>query len=157
MAQRFPPGITALARKHRLGTPLKRYNQLGMILLISPVPILFLGVDLFTILQSLLTNPSHFSLAAVALAQVVFLGFAGYGIYHMWIQYSTYFYLCTEGFLEIKRGRPPTVKHALRWDYVRSTRVSQRINWFVTDKQGREFRINCAAVFDRCKDAAARN
>lgn len=153
MSQTFPPGITALAHKHRLGTPLECYTQLGIILLSSALLVIFVVSDILYIL-ALLTHPSHFNPAQDVLWQALELGLVGYCIYYIWSQYSTYFYLCTEGFLELKRGNPPTVKHALRWDEVRSTRRSRRAYYFVTDKQGQEFRINSRAIWNRCNQQA---
>lgn len=149
MAQRFPPGITALAHKHRLGTPLKRYTQLGMVLLFSALLVIFVVVYI-SLTLNLLTHPPHLKLAQVVFSQVLSLGLIGFCIYFIRNQYSTYSYLCTEGFLELKRGNPPTVKHALRWDEVRSTRRSGNVAYYVTDEQGQEFRINSYAIWDCC-------
>lgn len=149
MTQALPPGISALAHQHRLGTPLKCYTQSGKILVLSALIVIFILSDVLYLL-SILAHPANASLWQVASWQAVELALMGFGIYTIWNLRSTYFYLCAAGFLELKRGNPPTVKHALRWDDVRGTR-SRRASYYVTDKQGREFRINCHAIWDRCQ------
>jgi hypothetical protein len=150
MAQALPPGISALAHQHRLGTPLKCYTQSGIILLLSILIVILVLTDVLYLLV-VLAHPASFQLGSGLLWQAWELVLVVFALYTIWDQRSSYFYLCSAGFLELKRGKALTVKHALRWDDVRGVRRS-RGRYYVTDKQDWEFRINCRDIWKRCRE-----
>ena len=152
MTQELLPGISALAHEHRVGTPIKRYDYSVLVVVAWVLIGIFLLSEILYLL-AVLSHPGHFTPAQVINSQGPDLILFGVGIFSLWRLRASYFYLCSAGFLELKRGKALTVKHALRWDDVRSTRRTLR-GYYITNKQGVEIRISNKAIWDRCNQQA---
>jgi len=125
MAQTFHPAIKKLARTHRLGTPEQLYTRhLVSLRLLFGISACFALFDIFYSILTLQSNANTSTVRGDPVGLVVVMQFflavlicfmgSGY--------FQPYYCRCTEGFLVLKRGDPPKLLHAVRWDDVTSTR-----------------------------------
>src|SRR5262249_33485734 len=75
--------------------------------------------------------------------------------------FQPYYCRCTSGFLVLKRGDPPKLLHAVRWDDVTGTRrvstvgggiLTTRYKYYVSTRHGKEIRIVTNGNGDRSTD-----
>lgn len=154
-ARGFPPAIEKLAHKHRLGTPEHLYTHSGSVRLLFGFPAFWVLFDLlFSI--ALLSNSGRLK-EDLLFFEVILLGITALCFSAFWYVRSFPDYCrCTEGFLALKRGNPPKLLDAVRWDDVTSTRRVPlgrgQYTYYVRTRPGKEIQIRRSGIWDRSTD-----